>query len=419
MDTAIDNGDRFDIVIIGAGPAGLSFTRSLRDLGLRLAIVEQLPTATLADPPYDGREIALTWRSVRLLSELGIWQRIAADERFAMRGARVLNGANPAGLEIRPPRLRGPFRLAGGLAGGLAGEPNADELGYLVSNHLIRRAAWQAMREDTRTTLFAQTRVQAVETDRDGARVTLADGRVLHAKLLVAADSRFSDTRRRLGISARHLDFGKTMMVCRMRHACSHENVATEWFGDRQTLALLPLGESQSSVVLTLPQVQIEKLKDLPPAEFERDIGRRFMNRLGAMHLASERFLYPLVAVYPDRLVTTRCATIGDAAVGMHPVTAHGFNLGLMSADALARGIAREYANRRQHADPGSDSLLREYETTHRRASRPLFLATNAIVRLYTDDSPPAKLLRGALLGIAKRAPLVSDRLAKALMQTG
>ena len=44
--------------------------------------------------------------------------------------------------------------------------------------------------------------------------------------------------------------------------------------------------------------------------------------------------MYPLVGVYARRFVARRFALAGDAAVGMHPVTAHGFNLGL---DSVAR----------------------------------------------------------------------------------
>ena len=46
--------------------------------------------------------------------------------------------------------------------------------------------------------------------------------------------------------------------------------------------------------------------------------------RLGAMRLDGERYVYPLMAVWAERFVAPRLALIGDAAVGMHPVTAHG-----------------------------------------------------------------------------------------------
>ena len=40
----------YDIAIIGAGPAGLSFACSLRDSGLNIAVIEKLSKTELADP---------------------------------------------------------------------------------------------------------------------------------------------------------------------------------------------------------------------------------------------------------------------------------------------------------------------------------------------------------------------------------
>ena len=103
----------------------------------------------------------------------------------------------------------------------------------------------------------------AADVTGDDARAkaaALQDGQVLQPRLLVAADSRFSETRRQLGIGAQLKDFGKTMLVCRMQHEHDHQQVAWEWFGYGQTLALLPLNGRQSSVVLTLPPREIERL---------------------------------------------------------------------------------------------------------------------------------------------------------------
>lgn len=60
-----------DVVVIGGGPAGLALACSLRGTGLRIAVVERQPADVLANPPSDGREIALTHRAVRLLQEMG------------------------------------------------------------------------------------------------------------------------------------------------------------------------------------------------------------------------------------------------------------------------------------------------------------------------------------------------------------
>lgn len=387
----------YDILISGAGPAGLCLARALCGHGLRIAVVEQQPLSAIENPAYDGREIALTQHSAQVLRDLGLWDRIAADEPGAfapLRDAQVLNGPSPFAMVID-------HQLS-----------QHSELGWLVSNHLIRRAAFQELRAAQQKhddiTLLAGEQVARAHTDASAAHVTLASGKTLSARLLVAADSRFSATRRALGIGADMHDFGRSMLLCTMAHALPHHHVAWEWFGYGQTLALLPMnddpvtGAHRSCVVLTLPHHALESLTDMDETAFGQDLTRRFDQRLGAMQLASTRHLYPLVGVRPHRLVAQRFACVGDAAVGMHPVTAHGFNFGLRGIATLAGELRAAHAAGQDIAAP---QLLARYERAHRRATLPLYLATTFIARLYTTDNAPARLVRDAALRLAQNFP--------------
>ncbi|MBS0314725.1 MAG: 5-demethoxyubiquinol-8 5-hydroxylase UbiM [Proteobacteria bacterium] len=378
----------FDVIVIGGGPAGLCFARALgvaegaASAPLRVAVVETQTESALAEPAFDGREIALTHFSARVLRELGLWERFAEGAVSPLRDARVLNGLSLRGMNIE--HRHG----------------NKEELGYLVSNHRIRRAAYEAVRASEHVTLITGVRVEDLRTDGDGGYVTLADGRTLGARLIVAADSRFSAARRAMGIPARMHDFGKTMMVCQVEHELAHDHVAWEWFDYGQTLALLPMNGERASVVLTLPQHEMQPLVAMTPEAFSEAITARFNRRLGAMRLTSTRHCYPLVTVYADRFVGQRFALMGDAAVGMHPVTAHGFNFGLKGADTLRRGIQKAHAT---GADFASNAVLRSYESAHRRATLPLFLATHTVAKLYTTESLPGRVLREAFLGLGER----------------
>ena len=387
----------YDILISGAGPAGLCLAGSLSGHGLRVGVVEQQPLAAIENPAYDGREIALTQQSAQMLRDLGLWDRIVADEPSAfspLRDAQVLNGPSPFAMVID-------HQLS-----------QHSELGWLVSNHLIRRAAFQELRaaqhKNQDITLLAGEQVARAHTDASAAHVTLASGKQLRARLLVAADSRFSATRRALGIGADMHDFGRSMLLCTMAHALPHQHVAWEWFGYGQTLALLPMnddpttGAHRSCVVLTLPHHTLEALQDMDETAFGLELTRRFDQRLGAMQLVSTRHLYPLVGVRPHRLVAPRFACVGDAAVGMHPVTAHGFNFGLRGITTLAGELRAAHAAGQDIAAP---ELLPRYERAHRRATLPLYLATTFIARLYTTDHPPARLLRDAALRLAQNFP--------------
>ncbi len=46
-----------DVVIVGAGPAGLCLAKSLADLGLQIVVIERQAEHTLSSPAFDGREL--------------------------------------------------------------------------------------------------------------------------------------------------------------------------------------------------------------------------------------------------------------------------------------------------------------------------------------------------------------------------
>ena len=387
----------YDIVIIGAGPAGLSFARSLAKTGLQIALVEKQSREQLAAPEFDGRDIALTHSSVRILKELGIWARITADDRPAINVARVLDGQSPYVLSFD-------------------GEKNsADALGFIVSNHVIRKALFDEVQTLDNIELMTDLAVTSVSSNDRNATVVLSDGQLLEAKLVVAADSRFSETRRMAGIPASMHDFGRVCIVGRMEHEHPHDGIAYECFHYGRTLAVLPLTSCRSSVVVTAPMSLRDSLMDMDDARFSDDIRTRFGSRLGAMSLISKRFAYPLVGVHASRFYATRFVLIGDAAVGMHPVTAHGYNLGLSGQEILAKEIVQAVARQQ---DIAATSLLERYQRKHSRTTRPLYHGTNEIVKFFTDDRVPAKLARKLVLRLANRIPPIKRMIQNKLTET-
>ena len=72
-----------DIVVIGAGPAGLSLACSLADSLLELLVVERQDREKLCDPRFDGRDIALTHFSRKILERMDVWSRMPVDETYS------------------------------------------------------------------------------------------------------------------------------------------------------------------------------------------------------------------------------------------------------------------------------------------------------------------------------------------------
>ena len=131
------------------------------------------------------------------------------------------------------------------------------------------------------------------------------------------------------------------------------------------------------------------------------------------MKQKGKRYPYPLVGVHANRFFTRRFALIGDAAVGMHPVTAHGFNLGLSGQDLLADEMSTAISQGRDFWHP---AVLARYQQQHMLSTRPLYHGTNSIVSLFTNDNLPATLIRKAALRLSNNLPPVKWAITQKLM---
>src|SRR5690625_4329035 len=145
-----------DVSIIGAGPTGLCLAYALAEAGLKVSLIERQPLENLQDPVFDGREIALTHESRRLLQQWGLWSHIPDTEISDLRHAQVFDGPNPQySMNVR------------------AELGNQPQLGWLVPNHLIRQAAYTQAASQAKIELVDQAKVTAVSSDEDAARVQL------------------------------------------------------------------------------------------------------------------------------------------------------------------------------------------------------------------------------------------------------
>ena len=363
----------FDVVIVGAGPVGLSFARALTGISLNIAIIDRQTSASLANPPEDGREIALTHLSKKILTSFGIWQEIDQNEISLIKEAKVINGASPYSLHFNHQ------------------DTSENTLGHLIPNRLIRAAAYKAAKESEDIKIITNVGVDSFNIDANRTEVKLSNKEVIYSSLMIAADGRLSTARRTMGIPSEVKDFGKTVIVCKMEHEKPHKNIAYECFHYGRTLAVLPMIGNYSSIVITISSDKADAIINMDDQAFNQDIQSQFNSRLGSMMIAGDKYSYPLFASHASHFHANRFALIGDASVGMHPVTAHGFNLGLRGSKTLATVIKEAISNK---DDFTSEEILNKYNQKHQRSTRPLYYGTNLLVDLYNSEKLSAKVIR-------------------------
>ena len=387
----------YDIVIIGGGPAGLSFACSMIKSDLKVLLVEKAPLRSIANPKSDGREIALTHKSRKILNELGIWSLIDQNEVSPLKEAKVFDGNSPALLNFNTRKS------------------SIDVLGYLVPNKIIRKALFERVSQAKNIEIINEVSVKDVIASAKSSKAYLSDGQEIESRLVVAADSRFSEIRNKMGIASLVKDFSKVMIITRMSHKKPHNQVALECFNYGHTLALLPINGGFSSVILTVSTNKADEMLSLSEDDFNDFIVKGFNSRLGSMKQIGERYSYPLVGVHAQRFKSNRSALIGDAAVAMHPVTAHGFNLGLRGQNILSESI---YKALDKGIDIGSNVVLESFEKKQINLTRLMFFGTNGIVDLFTNDEYIAKKIRGLVLKFADKFPPVKFLITQHLTES-
>lgn len=389
--------DMKDVVVIGGGPAGLASALSLEALGLKVTIIDPAPMQVLENQSFDGREIALTHHSVSTMQGMGAWDHIEPNDISFIQEARVENGAESHPLI---------FDTKG---------KDEDALGYLVPNFAIRKALFAEVQKRENITVLSQETCEKLSCFVDFVTVKLK-GQQLTARLAVVADGRFSKTRESLGIGYHLHDFHRHMMVSRFEHEQPHKGVALQWFDKEQTIALLPLNGNISSVVLSLPPDEMNRVRSLDEDAFNADINARLKNRLGKVKSVSTRHVYPLKTVFANRFETRHTALVGDTAIGMHPITAHGFNFAMTAQELLAEEV---FLGIERGEEIGAARQLRNYERRLRAKTLPMFTVTNTIATLYTREEKGLWMLRQAGMKVANLLNPIKNKVVDQLIEKG
>jgi len=403
-------------LIIGGGIVGATLALKLAQAKKPVTLIDARPArdeSTWQDvlSKRDARVYALSLASINLLTDIGVWQKIAVSERKADYS------------QMQVWQLNGMGELLFGESGDNNVEPEI--LGSMVEPAVIEHALWQRINEDTVSdylTVMAGQKVVNMDwlgADK-GYRVTLEGGTILDAALVVGADGRGSFVRQQAGIGLDTLDYNQTAICCAIQTDKPHEATARQAMLPTGTLALLPLADITDldkanpqhwqSVVWTLPRNQALALI----AEEDRFVADKLAAasnyELGAIRQIESIASFPLAAQQAKRYVADNLVLIGDAAHGVHPLAGQGLNLGMLDVKVLSEQLAHDFT-RSGGTLWGSNQTLRAYERSRRPHNSLMMHSFSALNWLFAGSlaqmRPVQQIRNEGMYRVGKIKPLM------------
>jgi len=374
------------LVICGGSFAGLALAVALRQgLGPDVPVVVADP-ALSQRPSRDPRATAIVAACRRLFETLGVWGQVAPTAQpitdMVVTDSKLEDATRPVFLTF-----------AGNVE---PGEPFA----HMVENrYLIDALAARAEAEGVELRPMA---VSSFDARPDGVSVAHADGTVIDASLLVAADGARSKLRERAGIATHGWDYDQSGIVVTVGHEREHRGRAEEHFLPAGPFAILPLTGNRSSLVWTETRKDAARITALGEEEFHAELEQRFGLHLGEIKALDRPRAFPLGYFVARSFIAERLALIGDAAHVIHPIAGQGLNMGLKDVAALAEVVVDAA---RLGMDPGQADVLERYQRWRRFDTMAMGVATNSLNFLFSNESTLLRTVRDIGLGLVDRTP--------------
>ena len=382
-----------DIVIAGGGFVGSALALALAGpadaaSGLSVAVLDAGPAR--GGGPTDQRASAVTAASRRMLMRLGAWGDL---DRLAQPVAEMVITDSRLDQAARVPFLV--FQTEEGADDGM---PAA----WIVENPHLAKTLGAAVRRHRGIAVSHGVRVAGFEPDGAGGTVRTDGGRSFRARLLVAAAGAGAGLNRLAGIRGIAWDYGQWALAATIRLGRDHAGKAVQHFLPAGPFAMLPLRNRRGSLVWTEGREEARRLIGLDEPAFIVELTRRLGRQFGALALAGPRQAFPLGFFMARDFIAPRFALAGDAAHRFHPLAGQGVNIGFKDAAALAETVLEAA---RIGLDIGALSVLERYQRWRRFDAAGLALATDALNRLFSNDSDLARIARDVGLGLVERLP--------------
>jgi 2-polyprenyl-6-methoxyphenol hydroxylase-like FAD-dependent oxidoreductase len=378
--------ERTDVLIVGAGPAGLATAIGLAQQGVDFIIVDGL-----AEAQNTSRAAVIHAATLEALGGLGVTEAMIAQgikvPHFRIRDRdsvllhtdfSKLNSPTPYALMI--PQDESEAILIERLRG----------LG-----HEVRRPVW----------------VKTITQSGDGVTVEGegAEGAVtIAARYLVGADGEKSMVRAAAGIDFPGDTYGSFLLAdVRMDWPLKKDEV-TLFFSGAGTLVVAPMSGERYRVVAQLPGAPSQPTIADVQAVIEAR-GPRKGARVHEMLWGSRFQVHHKLA---DRFRDGPVALVGDAAHVHSPAGGQGMNLGLRDARALAAALAETLRS-------GEEAPLDAYASQRRAAAEEVLEMTDRLTKVATMTNPTMRWLRNRAISLASAFGAVRDKAALTLAGYG
>ena len=384
---------KYDIIVNGGGMVGAILACLLAKSGRKVAVIEAYQIkAFSADSEHDLRVSAISRASQNALIEAGAWDAILAMRASPYEVMDVWDEAGDGNVRFEAAEL---------------GEP---ELGYIIENSVIQRALTDALNETVNIDLICPVKMADFSVNDESVLVTLEDGRILSAQLLIGADGANSQVRTLAGIDIDRDDYGQSGLVAVVKTEKSHESTAWQRFQSTGPLAFLPLSDGSSSIVWTLPADRADYYLSLSKTDFKNALAEALDYKLGKITKVGKRAAFPLRGSQAKPYVKERIALVGDAAHTIHPLAGQGVNLGIKDAVELAGLVANS------KGDLGGMKLLRRYERARRGDNVITMRAMEGFRLLFGHSAPSVKTARNVGMKIFNQIPMVKNEVVRKAM---
>lgn len=381
-----------DAVIVGGGLVGSGLALALQQAGLSIVLIDSKPPqAAAAGAVWDSRVYAISPGNATFLEKLGVWQRLDR-QRVQCVELMVIRGDRPAGeLSFS------------------AYDAGLRELAHIVESGALQQALRDAIAESGRLQVVCPARTTALRIDGDVAQLELADGSLLHARLVVGTDGGDSWVRQAAGLEARVTDYRQTGVVANFETAENHRGAAYQWFRDDGVLALLPLPGNRVSMVWSTAEEHAQSLLGLTAAVLAGKVTEASGGVLGALRLITPATGFPLRLAHVPKLVAPRVALAGDAAHNVHPLAGQGVNLGFRDV----RELVKVLSTRAPGQDCGDRQLLRCYERARREDIATMEFGTDGLQKLFAASPVWISGARNSGMAAVDRLPFLKNLLIR------